>query len=109
MTAIQEQSAGAVSLRLDSMSYFTLPVRNLDRAEAFYTKVLGAKVVGRFEPEKADPQKGIFPRLDLRWGTLDLSLVRQGFGEGTIIQAHPHHAFTVKGSQVEPWQDHFKE
>jgi len=106
MAATQDQRATATGLRLDSLRCFTLPVRNLDRSELFYTQVLGAKVVRRIENVEINRDLGVYPQLDLRWGDLDLSLVSQPYGEPTIIQSHPHHAFTTKGALVDTWQEH---
>jgi len=96
MAATQEQVRSIPGLKLDSLSYFSLPVYNLDIAELYYTQVLGAELVSR--DDKA---------LKVRWGPVDITLALQKYGEPTIVQAHPHHAFTTGGNQVYGWQEHF--
>jgi len=105
MTATQDPAA-STGVRLDSLRLFSLPVENLDRAELFYTQVLGAQLLGREEPEQVVRELAVYPKLHVRWGIIDVELVRQPWGEPTLDQAHPHHAFTTKGSQIDKWQDH---
>lgn len=107
MAIAQNETLTAGGLRLDSLSHIALPVRNLDRAELFYTQVLGAKFVSRLDVEQMPPIRNYESRLDVRWGPVDLLLYKQPFGEPTIEQAHPHYAFNTKGWMVDKWVDHF--
>lgn len=107
MAATQEQILTTRVLRLDSLSHFTLPVRDLDRSEFFYTEVLGATFVHRSDPERVARGFAHSLQVHVRWGPADISLFRQPFGEPTIEAAHPHHAFTTKGSMIDRWVDHF--
>jgi catechol 2,3-dioxygenase-like lactoylglutathione lyase family enzyme len=102
-----EQSPAIPKLRLDSFSHVALPVRDLDRAELYYAQVLGAKVLNRVDVQQTPPVKTYESHLDVRWGPVDLQLFKQPFGEPTIEQAHPHYAFTTRGSLVDRWVDHF--
>ena len=94
-------------LRLDSLSHIALPVRNLDRSELFYTQVLGSEVIDRIDVEQMPPERRYESHLDVRWGPIELRLYKQPFGEPTIEQAHPHHAFNTNGWMVDKWIDHF--
>lgn len=96
MATTEAQVRSIPGLRLDSLNHFSLPVTNLDAAELFYTEVLGGQFIRR---DGSD--------LWVRWGPVDVRLNRQKYGEPTIAQAHPHHAFTTGGSIVHQWQDHF--
>jgi catechol-2,3-dioxygenase len=96
MAATQEQVRSVPGLKLDSLSYFSLPVYNLDVAELYYTQVLGAELVSRDDQE-----------IKVKWGPVDITLHLQKYGEPTIVQAHPHHAFTTTGAQVHQWKEHF--
>lgn len=107
MAVVQEQKTATGVLRLDSLSHFTLGVRNLDRAEFFYTTVVGAKFAHRSDPDRVKRGLAHGLQVHVRWGDIDISLFDQGFGEPTIDQAHPHHAFTTKGSLIDKWVDHF--
>jgi len=106
MAATEIRTASG-ALRLDSLSHLALPVRDLDRAELFYTQVLGAAFVDRIEVEERPPIRSYRSRLDVRWGPVDLQLYRQPYGDPTIEQAHPHYAFTTRGRLIDSWIDHF--
>ena len=107
MAISQSDALTASGLRLDSLSHIALPVRNLDRAELFYIQVLGAKFVDRVDVPNMPPERNYASRLDVRWGVVDLQLYKQPYGEPTIDQAHPHHAFTTRGRMIDQWVDHF--
>ena len=64
-------------------------------------------VNGGVDVEQAPPVRKYESHLDVRWGPIDLHLYKQPFGEPTIEQAHPHHAFNTKGWMVDKWVDHF--
>ncbi|MBM2810935.1 MAG: Glutathione transferase [Chloroflexi bacterium] len=92
---------------LANVNRFTIPVRKLDKAETFYTQVLGAEVIDRAAVEVGmHGQKAI--RVQLCEG-IELSLVQQNHGFIPIDGSHPHYAFTVSGADVESWMDHFDE
>ena len=107
MAAIQEDVLTTHALRLDSLSHFTLPVHDLDRSEFFYTEILGATFVHRSDPDRVARGLSHAPQVHVRWGPIDISLFHQRYGEPTIDQAHPHHAFTTKPQMVDTWVDHF--
>ncbi|MEA2639670.1 MAG: hypothetical protein QOF51_1064 [Chloroflexota bacterium] len=109
MAVTQDRVEAGTALRLDSVRRFSLPVSNLDRAELFYTHVIGAKFLRRTEPAQVSREEAAYPELHVNWaGIFDVQLVKQGWGEPTLRQAHPHHAFSTKGSQIDRWQDHLK-
>jgi len=107
MALQQTDSLATARLRLDSLSHIALPVRDLDRSEFFYTRVLGATFIRRVEIPASIPPQRYDSRLEVRWGPIDLQLFRQPFGERSIQADHPHHAFTTRGSQIDRWQDLF--
>jgi catechol 2,3-dioxygenase-like lactoylglutathione lyase family enzyme len=107
MAATQDQVLTTRGLRLDSLSHFTLPIRDLDRSEFFYTEVLGADFIHRSDPDRVAKGLAHSLQVHVRWETVDISLFQQKGGEPTIEQAHPHHAFTIPGSMIDGWQDHF--
>ena len=97
----------AVLPDLQAVHRFTLPVRKLDKAEQFYTEVLGAEVIERDISEVAGKVQPAL-RVQLCPG-IELSLVQQDHGFLPIDGAHPHYAFTVPGSEVDQWIDHLDE
>jgi catechol 2,3-dioxygenase-like lactoylglutathione lyase family enzyme len=107
MAATQQDVLTMRGLRLDSLSHLTLPVRDLDRSEFFYTEILGAKFIHRSDPDRVARGLAHNLQVHVRWGPVDISLFHQPYGEPTIDQAHPHHAFTTKGHMIDRWVDHF--
>ena len=107
MAIAPSEALAARGLRLDSLSHIALSVRDLDVSELYYSQVLGATFVERVDVPNMPPARNYASRLDLRWGVVDLQLFKQPFGEPTIEQAHPHHAFTTRGRMIDPWVDHF--
>lgn len=92
---------------LAGVGRFTLPVRKLDKAEMFYTQVLGAEVIDRGTTEIGLRSQSAL-RVQLCDG-IELSLVEQSWGFVPVDGAHPHYAFTVQGGEVDTWMEHFDE
>jgi catechol 2,3-dioxygenase-like lactoylglutathione lyase family enzyme len=81
--------------KISGIDHLTLPVRDLDLAERFYTQVLGAKVVYRTDRSRRMPfiaiTIGDSPSIDL---------FVQPWGQPEVNQPHPHLAFTVRGEDL---------
>jgi catechol 2,3-dioxygenase-like lactoylglutathione lyase family enzyme len=84
-----------VQARISGIDHLTLPVRDLDLAERFYTQVLGAKVVYRTERTRQMPfiaiTIGNSPSIDL---------FLQPWGQPAVNQVNPHLAFAVRGEDL---------
>lgn len=93
-------------LRLDRLGHFALTVLDLDRAEFFYTQVLGATFMDRTSGEQVASGLARRPHVHVRWGPIDVLLVQQRSGQGELHQSHPHHAFLIETPQVDAWIDH---
>lgn len=100
---------GAVDhpLDLDGVDRFTLPVRDLGKAELFYTQVLGGDVVQRDTVELAAWEHPAV-RVQLCPG-VEIALVKQGFGWLPIDSTNPHWAFAIPGAEVDTWVQHLNE
>lgn len=92
---------------LQGVHRFTLPVRKVDKAEMFYTDVLGAEVIDREAVEVGGKEQPAL-RVQLCPG-IQLSLVQQDHGFIPVDGAHPHYAFTVEGAEVDTWIQHLDE
>ena len=82
-------------------------MRKLDKAEFFYTQVLGAEVVDRHVVEiGAEEQPAVRVRV---CPGIELALVQQDYGWLPIDSSNPHWAFEIPGSDVEAWVEHLAE
>jgi catechol 2,3-dioxygenase-like lactoylglutathione lyase family enzyme len=86
--------------KLKGMRHFTIAVGDLDKAELFYTQVLGGAVVQ--DVLATSDQRAVQLSDDVR-----LLLVKQDYGHNDRDQAHPHYAFTSKPEDVDRWLAHF--
>jgi catechol 2,3-dioxygenase-like lactoylglutathione lyase family enzyme len=94
MNELQEIQTRAAA-KISGIDPITLPVRDLDIAERFYTQVLGAKVVDRTDRSRSSPfiaiTIGDSPSIDL---------FVQPWGQPAANQPHPHLAFAVRGEDL---------
>jgi catechol 2,3-dioxygenase-like lactoylglutathione lyase family enzyme len=91
---------------LERLDRFTLPVRDLGKAELFYTQVLGGDVLQR------DPELGSrdHPAIRVRMcDDVDVVLVQQYYGWNPVDSTNPHWGFEIPGADVDMWVDHLKE
>ncbi|MEA2642853.1 MAG: hypothetical protein QOF51_4247 [Chloroflexota bacterium] len=89
---------------LQGVDRLTIPVRNLAKAELFYTQVLGAEVVERDGTELgAEEQPCVHAQL---CPGVELALVKQAFGWQPIDTSNPHVAFEIPGADVDRWVAH---
>ncbi len=95
------------ALDLDGVDRFTLPVRDLARAELFYTHVLGGDVVARGITEMSQVDH---PAVRVRiCEGVDVVLVRQYYGWNPVDSTNPHWGFAIPGAEVDAWVEHLKE
>ena len=90
---------------VDGIHQFTLPVRALERAEQFYSQVLGAEVVEREAVEISGRQQEAL-RVSACPG-VKLALVRQEYGWLPVDSTNPHWGFAISAVDVERWLEHF--
>ena len=91
-------------LDLEGVDRFTFPVRDLEKAERFYTQVLGGEVVQReFTEIGLHEQLAIRVRLASH---VDVCLVEQRYGWNPPDTANPHWGFAIPGADVDTWIDH---
>jgi len=94
-------------LDLVGVERFTLPVRQLDTAELFYTQVMGGDVV-----ERGCAEVGLRTRPAVRLRLcpgVDVCLVEQSYGWNPPDTANPHWGFAIPGADVGSWIDHLTE
>jgi catechol 2,3-dioxygenase-like lactoylglutathione lyase family enzyme len=89
------------------IDHVTIPVLELETAERFYTEVLGAELLERFDaamflkyrPDRADQLQNTRNsplHVSLRFGKgTRLDLFLQDYGQPDIEQPHPHVAFEI--------------
>src|SRR5438093_7044604 len=101
----QESIPADQALDLAGVDRFTLPVREVAKAELFYTDVLGGTVVARDTIETAaTDQSSIRVRLCPK---VDVVLVQQRYGWLPADSPNPHWAFTIPDAEVDRWVAHF--
>jgi len=89
---------------LRGVDRISIPVRKLDKAELFYTQVLGATVLDRDSVEPGlEEQSCVHVRL---CDGLEVALVQQDFGWLPIDSSNPHWAFEILGDDVNHWVEH---
>jgi catechol 2,3-dioxygenase-like lactoylglutathione lyase family enzyme len=92
---------------LEGIDRFTLPVRDLAKAELFYTQVLGADIVQR---EAVEMSERDHPALRVRMcDGVDVVLVQQHFGWQPVDSTNPHWGFAIPGTDLDTWVEHLKE
>ncbi len=90
---------------VDGVHQFTLPVRALEKAEQFYSQVLGAEVVEREAVEIGERQQEAL-RVSACPG-VKLALVQQEYGWLPPDTSNPHWGFAISAADVETWLEHF--
>jgi len=95
------------TLEIEGVHRFSLPVRNLAKAELFYTQVLGGDIVERNAIEMGRWESpGV--RLQMCSG-VEVVLVEQGYGWLPIDSTNPHWGFAIPGADVDTWVEHLEE
>jgi hypothetical protein len=84
-------------------------VRDRYAAARFYTAVFNCEVDHESSPDRV--QKGLARSLQVGVTLCDgieLDLFEQDYGQPTVDQAHPHHAFDVAADQVPLWVEQLR-
>jgi catechol 2,3-dioxygenase-like lactoylglutathione lyase family enzyme len=103
--------------RAQSIRTFAINARDLQRAEEFYTRVLGAEVVRRIDPNEEQRQRGRVREVDVQVGNFQVHIFDASAGPRPGV---PHHTVVVPwrekeeaireiqsaGAQVESTRDH---
>jgi catechol 2,3-dioxygenase-like lactoylglutathione lyase family enzyme len=75
---------------------FAMSARDLDKAEQFYTAVLGGEVVRRVTPDKEQLAAGQVREVDVRLGNFEIHMFDASKGARAV---DPHHTLNI------PWQE----
>jgi catechol 2,3-dioxygenase-like lactoylglutathione lyase family enzyme len=75
---------------------FAMSAKDLDKAEAFYTKTLGGEVVRRVTPTEDQLKAGQVKEVDVRLGNFEVHLFDASKGPRAV---DPHHTLNI------PWQE----
>ena len=103
--------------QIQGIRTFAVNASNLEKAEAFYTNVLAAKVIRRIDPTEEQRQKGRVKEIDVEVGNLQVHLFDASKGPRAGV---PHHTLMVSweekdkaireleqaGTKVENTRDH---
>ena len=75
---------------------FAMSAKDLEKAEAFYTKVLGGEVVRRVTPTEEQLKAGQVKEVDVRLGNFEVHMFDASKGPRAV---DPHHTLNI------PWQE----
>jgi len=103
--------------QIQGIRTFAVNASNLEKAEAFYTNVLAAKVIRRIDPTEEQRQKGRVKEIDVEVGNLQVHLFDASKGPRAGV---PHHTLMVSwkekdkaireleqaGTKIENTRDH---
>ncbi len=104
--AVELASSRGAQVSIRGLNHFTLPVRDRYKAARFYCAVFNCEVDHESAPDRV--AKGLARSLQVGvklCNGIELDLFEQDFGQPTIEQAHPHHAFDVAADDVTHWID----
>jgi len=107
--ALETSAPAGTRVRIRGLNHFTLPVRDRYAAARFYTAVFNCEVDHESSPDRV--QKGLARSLQVGVTLCDgieLDLFEQDYGQPTVDQAHPHHAFDVAADQVPLWVEQLR-
>ncbi len=93
-----------MQVRIRGLNHFTLPVRDRYAAARFYCAVFNCEVDHESSPDRV--AKGLARALQVGvklCNGIELDLFEQHYGQPTVEQAHPHHAFDVAADDVPRW------
>ncbi|MEK6600734.1 MAG: VOC family protein [Candidatus Binatota bacterium] len=83
-------------LEVQAIRTFAINAKELDRAEKFYTRVLGAQVVRRIDPTAEQLQRGRVKEVDVQVGNFQVHIFDASKGQRTGV---PHHTIMI------PWKE----
>ncbi len=75
---------------------FAMSAKDLDKAEVFYTKILGGEVVRRVIPSEEQLKAGQVKEVDVRLGNFEVHMFDASKGPRPV---DPHHTLNI------PWQE----
>ena len=75
---------------------FAMSAKDLDKAETFYTKILGGEVVRRVTPTEEQLKAGQVKEVDVRLGNFEVHMFDASKGPRAV---DPHHTLNI------PWQE----
>ncbi len=81
---------------IKGLKTFAMSAKDLDRAEVFYTKILGGEVVRRVTPTKEQLKAGQVKEVDVRLGNFEVHMFDASKGPRSV---DPHHTLNI------PWQE----
>lgn len=107
--AVETSAPAAQGIRIRGLNHFTLPVRDRYVAARFYTAVFNAEVDHESHPDRVKEGKArsLQVGVDLCPG-VQLDLFEQDFGQPSLDQSHPHHAFDVVPDDVPVWVEQLR-
>ncbi len=75
---------------------FAMSAKDLDKAEVFYTKILGGEIVRRVAPTEEQLKAGQVREVDVRLGNFEVHMFDASKGPRAV---DPHHTLNI------PWQE----
>ena len=81
---------------IKGLKTFAMSAKDLNKAEAFYTKILGGEVVRRVTPTGEQINAGQVKEVDVRLGNFEVHLFDASKGPRAV---DPHHTLNI------PWQE----
>jgi catechol 2,3-dioxygenase-like lactoylglutathione lyase family enzyme len=104
-------------LQVKSLRTFAINAKDLNRAEKFYTQLLGGEVVRRVDPNEEQSQRGRVKEVDVQLGNFQVHIFdasqapRPGVPHHTIMVPWKEKQTTVReleeaGAKVENTRDH---
>lgn len=84
---------------IKGLKTFAMSAKDLPRAEAFYTRVLGGEVVRRITPDEEQLKSGQVKEVDVRLGNFEVHLFDASKGPRAV---DPHHTLNIPWQEKEP-------
>ncbi len=81
---------------IKGLKTFAMSAKDLDKAEVFYTKILGGEVVRRVTPTEEQLKSGQVRKVDVRLGNFEVHMFDASKGPRAV---DPHHTLNI------PWQE----
>ncbi len=107
--ALETSAPAGARVRIRGLNHFTLPVRDRYAAARFYTAVFNCELDHESAPDRV--AKGLARSLQVGVSLcpgIELDLFEQDYGQPTVDQSHPHHAFDVPAEDVAAWVEQLR-
>jgi catechol 2,3-dioxygenase-like lactoylglutathione lyase family enzyme len=82
-------------LQVNAIRTFAINAKDLAQAEEFYTRILGAEVVRRIDPNEEQRQRGRVKEVDVQLGNFQVHIFDASQGARNGV---PHHTISI------PWK-----